>query len=448
MSHGQNRRFPRTAQAMPEARPKIEREKIRHRRPNDLKFDDGDEPVSRQAHRAEEIDHDTYVDAPRYQEAEEDWTVEEDTGQEAAAWNEDPEGDWVLDGDDDGHHDEGVELEEGAHGEFEEEGGVVWEDDAFPADHAEPFDDGPDEMSFGSQSKEFGFAPEVELAGRRDVRPKAPRPAPAPSARAPAQAQRRPQGRQPRPDWNEAPEEPIAQRPRSRKPAFEPRQPPAGPAHADSKRFSRTRATLGAPATIAGMPDEEVLEQPRSSPRQRRRQAQPAPAPPKAAGRRGTGRHGRTRGRGLIAIVLLVLLAGAGWFTYQSTGPDGAQSLLDRLSALIPLPGSSRTAADTSFGSDDGNETGAISAEEALSNLEQRIQQQDAGQAAPAADPDGPPIPQFKPLPGATRSISVGTPVGAIDDTQFAASDEAGSDDEQTNGLSIFKQLWRYLSPG
>ena len=150
-----------------------------------------------------------------------------------------------------------------------------------------------------------------------------------------------------------------------------------------------------------------------------------------------------------MMIALLVLLAGGGWFAYQSAGPDGAQSLLDRLSALVPLSGSSRTAADSSFGNLDANETGLSSAEQALSNLEQRIRQQDDGQAAaPTTDPDGPPIPQFKPLPGATRSLSVETPAGAIDDARVVASEDAISDSEQANGLSIFKQLWRYLSPG
>ena len=445
MSGGQNRRFPRTARAMPEARPKIEREKIRHRRPNDLRFDDGEGPVSRQTQRAGEVDHDTYVDDPRYQDAEDDWTAEEDDGQEASAWDEEPEGDWVLDGDDDGHHDEGVEVEEGAHGDFEEDGGVVWEDDAYPA---EPIDDSPDEMSFGPQVESSGFAPEVELAARRDVRPKAPRPAPAPRTRVPDQSQRRQKGRQSRSDWGDATDELVAQQPSSRKPVSEHHQHPAGPVHADGKRFSRTRATLGAPAAIAGVADEEVLEQPRFSPPQRRRQAQ-QPAPPSLrAGRRATNRHGKGRGKGLMTIALLVLLAGGGWFAYQSAGPDGAQSLLDRLSSLVSLPGSSRTAADSSFGNLDANETGLSSAEQALSNLEQSIRQQDDGQAAPTTDPDGPPIPQFKPLPGATRSISVETPAGATDDAQVVASEDAISESEQANGLSIFKQLWRYLSPG
>lgn len=223
----------------------------------------------------------------------------------------------------------------------------------------------------------------------------------------------------------------------------------------DGKRFSRTRATLGVPAgATAGAMDEEVLEQPRSSPPQRRRQAQPAPAAPRT-GLRSTVRHGKGRGKGLIAACLLVLLIGIGWFAFQSAGPDGVRSMLDRLSALVPLPGSSRTAADTSFGDRDANEVGSVSAEQALSDLEQRIRQQDTGgQASPATAPappkaDGPPIPQFKPLPGATRSLSVETPASATDEAQLAATEgPVSDDDEQVNGLSIFQQLWRYLSPG
>ncbi len=453
MNGGQNRRFPRTARAMPEARPKIEREKIRHRRPNDLKFDDGEGPVSRPSHLIEDSDQDSYVGDPLYQDAEEDWTVE-GQGSHEAAWGDEPEDDWVLNGDDAGHQDEGVEVfdagEEDYQGGFAEESGVVWEEETLSA---EPFDNSPDELSFGAQGEEQSLGPEVELAGLRDVRPKAPRPAPAPRTRAPARppqkGQRRPQGRQRPPSWDGSDEQ-AAQQPSYGEPAFEPGQRQAGPAHADGKRFSRTRATLGVPAgAVGGGLDEELLEQPRSSPPQRRRQAQPAPAPPRAS-RRAAGRHRKTRGKGLMAVGFLILLATGGWFAYQS---DSALSLVDRLSAFIPLPGSSRTAADTSFGNRNVDEAGQVSPEQALSDLEKRIRQQSNGQVSPATDPatigpDGPPIPQFKPLPGATRSLSSGTSIGAVDNAQLAANQDTASDSEPADGLSIFEQLWRYLSPG
>ncbi len=446
---------------MPEARPKIEREKIRKRRPNDLLFDEGEAPVARQPHLIDDVDQGDHGDAPQFQDdtpregTEEDWTVERGSSEEAIAWDHEPEEDWVLEGDDGGHREDAVESFEGdeeALGDFEEESGVVWEDDGLPNEYV---DDSPDELSFGSESESFGTAPEVELAGRRDVRPKAPRPAPPPGTSAPAQPQRqqpppqeRTRERQPRPD-RDASGEALAPRSGFRKPELESRAPPNGPAQSDSKRFSRTRATLGVPAgVVVGASDEEVLEQPRSGPTQRRRQAQPAPALPRA-GRRNIVRHGKRGGKGLIMAGLLMLLAGSGWFAYQSIGPDGFGSMLDRVSALIPLSGSSRTAADTSFGGREASEPGSVSAEKALSDLEQRIRQQDAREeASPAAGVDGPPIPKFKPSPGSTRSLSTATPGDATDEAQLAANEGAGADDEQVNGLSIFQQLWRYLSPG
>lgn len=462
MNGGQNRRFPRTARAMPEARPKIEREKIRRPRTNDLLFDEGDAPGTRQSHLTDNVEQGTPIDDSRYEDTGEDWTAEESESEEASvAWDHDPEDDWVLDGDDRGRADDAVEVFEGGedvHDDFEDESGVVWEDEALPEEHP---GDSPDELSFGSPSESENFAPEVELAGRRDVRPKAPRPIQEePRTRGPGQQQRqqrppqgRPQVRQPQPDWDDS-NEPIASQHGFRKPAFEARQRPTGPTQADDAQFSRTRATVGGAAgALVGGPDEEVLEQPRSNPPQRRRQAQPAPAQRRPApasprsGKRNASRSGKAPpSKGLIAAVLLVLIAGIGWFAYQSAGPDGVRSMLDRLSALVPLPGSSRTAADTSFGGQDTNDTGAVSAEQAISNLEQRLRQQESGQAAPAARP---PIPQFKPLPGATRSLSVTAPTETTDDAQLAATNQdAASGDEQINGLSIFEKLWSYLSPG
>ncbi|MEM8952219.1 MAG: hypothetical protein AAGA21_04535 [Pseudomonadota bacterium] len=456
MSGSPNRRFPRTARAMPEARPKIEREKIRHRRPNDLMFDDGQAPVSREQHLTDDFDQEAFREQPDYQDeirfddpgqqyddTSEDWTIEEGETEEAVAWDHEPEDDWVLDRDD------GEPQAGSVEDAYEEETGVVWEDDAYSA---EPGNDHPDEVMFGSQSQDYGFAPEVELAGRRDVRPKAPRP-PQPHRTSgsgqPQRRQRQTETRQPQARWegSEAP------RPGSRQTGFQARKRPVAAAEPEDGRFSRTRATLGAPAAaLAGGLDDEVLERPRSDVPQRRRQAQSAPRPapqPSRGGRRSGRRPGKAGGKGLIAAVALVLLLGVGWFGYQSAGPGGVQSVLDRLSTIIPLPGSSRTAADTSFGDRQTPETGAASAEQALSDLEERVRQQNAG--GPVLSPpreDGPPIPQFKPLPGATRSLSAPASDSAGDEAQLAANEGVASDEEQTNGLSIFKQLWQYLSPG
>ena len=255
--------------------------------------------------------------------------IEEGEAEETVAWDHEPEDDWVLDRDD-GEQRGGTVEDVYEEEVYEEEGGVVWEDDAYPAEYS---DDNPDEVMFGSQSQDVNLGPqdvnlgpEVELAGRRDVRPKAPRPPQPKRTRGSAQPQRRqrqPQARQPQARWEDS----EAPRPGSRQPAFQARQRPVAPAEPEDRRFSRTRATLGGPAAgLTAGPDEEVLEQPRSSAPQRRRQAQSAPRlapkPPKSS-RRSSGRPGKARGKGLIAAGALVLLVGIGWFGYQSTGPGG-----------------------------------------------------------------------------------------------------------------------------
>lgn len=158
-------------------------------------------------------------------------------------------------------------------------------------------------------------------------------------------------------------------------------------------------------------------------------------------------RKGQTKG--LIAVLLLVLLAGGGWYGYRTIGPEGVQPMIDRLTTLIPLPGMSRTASDTSFG--DVNSPGALSAEQALSNLEERTGQQNGGDAPEGAidpatlDAGGPPIPVFKPSPlGTTRSLSAGTPIGSTDQAQLATNGSG----EDGGEPSIFLQLWQFLRPG
>lgn len=469
MSAGPNRRFPRTARAMPEARATIERDKIRHRRPNDLMFDDAETPPTRRSLLTDDFvddrtpGNDAYENGGRDDDVDMGWANEDESSQ-APVWDDESEDDWVLAGDDepDSQTPDSQTIEDDFY--EEDEGGVVWEDEAFP----EP-ENNPDEVTFGQEETTFGFAPEVELAGRRDVRPKPPRPAPPPGqARAPEnRGQRRPTRRQGRPsqqrrDWAEDIDPTIQAHP-AREASFEQpdrpaetfARPPASSPPAGQGRFSRTRAMLGVADDDA---HEEVLQQPRRGPTNRRRQARAAPPPvpsnmPKRD-RYGAIRTGRRHGRGLIAVLLLALLAGGGWFAYQSLGPDGIRQMVDRVTALLPLPQSSRTAADTSFGETETGET--LSADQALADLEQRIKQQEqgaatAGQTPAAADPattsaDGPPIPKFKPLPGQTRSLSADA-TSSTDGAQVAANDgETGEDD--VGAFTIFERLWRYINPG
>lgn len=447
MSGARNRRFPRTAGAVPEVAPKIEREKIRHPQPKDLLLDAGEPGPSRQVSMAEHADgtiyavgNDAYVD-----EADLDWTPQDDASAEASDWDYEPEDDWTLDGDDQSSS-TGYEETVVDHGG--EESGVVWEDDAYD-DHF--IEDDPDEVTFGQASEDITLGPEVELAGRRDVRPKPPKPAPAPRARTPKQQTPRqrqrtmaPQpGRQPRTQGGDAlAPPPMAGGFARRMEQQRQRPPPVAEADAqpvDNGRFSRTRATLGVTEDAS---DTEVLQPSRGGPTPRRRQAHPKPATPRSTGRRASRpRRGGARRKGLMKIAsVLVLLVGGGWFAYQAMGSEGVQPMIDRVTSLLPLPlpGAGRTADDTSF----GNQVGTVSPEQAISDLEQRLRQQQGDAAASAAD--GPPIPKFKPLPGTTRSLAVGGPADAADESQLAAN--GGEDDG--GEPSIFEQIWRYLSPG
>ncbi|MDH3661801.1 MAG: nucleolar 14 family protein [Alphaproteobacteria bacterium] len=454
MSGGATRRFPRTAQAIPEARPTIEREKIKHRRPNDHLFDDQRASFTPPSIATDDVDDLGYADDGFHDDGEADWTDPEEDDPETSAWDEEFEDDWALEGDDD----RGIQaLQDDVYDDGVDESGVVWEDDDY-SDQA-PVDDlqidDPDEVAFGAQGAGYGSAaPEMELAGRRDVRPKPPRPALPPNAPTPRQPRRmqRLRGQQPKPrsrrseiDWS-ASDEPDLIEPAANEPSLGSGRRsvrPVGAAHsasppAENSRFSRTRATL-APT---GGSDETVLQPSRRAPPQRRRKA---PASPRLD-QTFAARYARRRRNGLIAIVLVALLAVGGWFGYQAIGPDGIKPTIDRLTALIPLPSSSRTAADTPFGGQGSAES--VAAEQALSDLEERVRQQDGGGLAPAqtaspADPatarsDGPPIPQFKPPLGATRSLSGKVPANGVDET---ANGETGEP-------SIFDQLRRFFSSG
>ena len=333
------------------------------------------------------------------------------------------------------------------HVDEDEESGVVWEDDVY--DDQEYIDD-PDEFAFGEERETLSDAPEVELAAPRDVRPKAPRPAPKPRPKAPPKkAERPPKPRPPapEPDWEAEDRQSIhepSQRlasigsttPESAPLPAEPQPQPIAAAHAD--RFSRTRATMGTtPVALTVDDNEHVLQRPRGEHAQRRRHAPPGLAPMPRSGRQRASRHGRGRSRGLLVAVVLILLVGGGWFASQALGPDGLQPIIDRLAAIMPFPNSTRTAADTSFG-DPGAST-TVPAEQALSDLEARVREEIDAAAIELPRTEGPPIPQFKPLPG--------DPAPTTNTEQVAASDDS-TGNEQATPPSIFEQLWRYINPG
>lgn len=416
MKGGPNRRVPRHAGAPPSGRPTIEREKIRHRRPNDLAFDDDDEPPQRQ-----------YPDEPSYAEqsyhdvADEDWTAS-DQAYEDSSWDDDTSDDWALDN---------VELADDS-AEFDRDGGVIWADEPTAPDDRIP-------GAFERDQDGDEFAPEVELAGRRDVRPRPPKPPP--RQRAPHQSQRQ-HGR-----VRQAP--PVLDDDVDYPQDLERDQ--GGFSHQPSEdrgRFARTRATInGEAAALETDAGEEVLRpKNRHAPSpSRRRQAHPTKkAPPGPLMRIPTRKERRFR-KPLLILVLLALVGAGMWFAYQKWGLDGFGPMINRLTEVINLPGSERTAADTSFNDQ-------LPPEEALAELS-RATKQGNGQATatpPAAleiDPatvvkDGPPLPKFKPLDvGATRSISG----RELTDLQAADGERTG---EEGPSQSVFERIWNYLNPG
>jgi len=442
MNGGRSRRFSRTTKAAPQPQPKIEREKIRHRRPNDLLTDDNQAQVSRQTLVTEEPDGTVYEDGPYYDDDDsadetsatpvtyDEVDTQEDDEPEAEGWDDEPEGDWVLDTDqDDGDYDHA-----------EEESGVVWEDEGLDD---EDIIAAPDEVAFDNQQPTMSDDPEFELAGRRDVRPKPPKPphSPKPRSTAPTtKPQRRAQNQQrpPRePDWDAESQPGLREHPQDGI-AFETdlqslAPPPVSsgrPSRSGGERFSRTRATVGTAAGHRGSAGEKQVLQPArgKGATNRRRQAQPAAAAARPQtvrlepSRQRKRRGGWRLGTGVLLILLVVV---GGLFAFQSTSPEGIQPLIDRVTAFIPLPGSPRTAADTSFG--EGSEpvttpeSGATTPAPVASNP-----------VAPTTD--GPPIPQFKPSPD--------DPGPAIETDQLAADEENAGDD------SVLQQILRYINPG
>ncbi len=435
MNAGPQRRFPRTsARTTSQADVTIERDKIRHRRPNDLLFDEGEAPEERSTSFQE---HGGDV----FEETSADWSDENEDYGDEPAWEDEPEDSW----------DEEVFDREGAPGHVEDEGGIIWERDASPPD-----DTG--DITFDAQQDQDDWAPEVELAGRRDIRPKPPRPAPQPHPG----ASRRPT-RQGPVERRHAPEQPRGH-PRRRQvglaepeedagaiagpSAFAPAAAVAGtaePPPPGGGRFARTRATID--SGQAGPPGSgRALDQQRRSPSSRRRKATQTNFTPPLIARE----HSTRRNRKLAAIAGVLVIAVGGWFAYPLLNTGGIDPMIDRLIQLLPLPGSGRTASDTSF--NEPLPPDSAEAERALTELERQVQsqEQEGGVAAKpeAIDPAtigtlGPPIPELKPVTGATRSLSAEPTAVENDSTELATSEGGDGDD-----ASVFERLWRYLSPG
>ena len=89
MSGDAKRRFPRTAGAMPQAGPTIEREKIRRRHPNDMVLDDGAEPVEAYDELTDEAEDGFIIG-----DEEEYWDQGEADYADEPAWDDEPDDEW------------------------------------------------------------------------------------------------------------------------------------------------------------------------------------------------------------------------------------------------------------------------------------------------------------------------------------------------------------------
>jgi hypothetical protein len=470
-----------------EAEPKIEREKIRRPPSDDPRFTGAEAPKRSSVQSARppaDVDDET---GDYYDSAHEDWTVESGA---SSTWDDDPEADWVLDpGLDDTPEELVDEGDVDDYVEEEDDAGVVWEDDDLPDQMTL---DGADQMivedendiTFDDYDTGFGTTPEVELAGRRDVSPRAPRPVPAARA-APARPatprrtarqqqpqqppsqqrsgqQRKPRqqqqtARQPLGQWEAprqaverteaprlAPLEPTpkpaptstarpAPRPVEVEPVDAPRRPPAGGARSSTRPHAAARGP--AEALIIGDAPGQALPQASGggAGRRRRQSAQRSALAFPPSPRQSSGR-GRRSNKGLLPLIAVVLIGIAGWFGYQRIDPATIQPTLDRIISYLPFPASTRTAEDSSFGGDEALEN--LTAEQALSYLEDRALSQNGAQTG-APQTNGPPIPKFKPLAGETPPEPVTRSAAGPDKADNAAQD-----------ASIIEQIIRYINPG
>jgi hypothetical protein len=457
-----------------EPEPKIEREKIRRPPAPDSRFAAA-EPSSESAFQPEppstggpsDIDDGSHSD----------WTLER---RELSAWDDESESHWVLEPDVDDEPEDFVDEEDEAESYIEDDAGIVWENDDRPDEMAL---DSPDQMvieddiTFDDYDAGFGATPEVELAGRRDVSPRAPRPVPSPRAanarqatpprtsRQPAQKQGHQQvkkqhnprqqktARQSLAPWEASqqlgdqaesselrPLEPVSKpeavsstRSVEAELGNRPRSQPAGinrPPVRGAKPRGRAEALI-----IGDAPAQQPLPPPAGGAGRRRRQAGQKPRlaiPP--SGRRSSGRRKRS-GNGLFSLIAVVLVGVVGWFGYQQIDPAAIQPTIDRITAILPFPSSTRTAEDSSFEGQQALQD--LTAEQALSYLEDRALSQNGAAPTSGEQTTGPPIPKFKPLTDDRASSRSAQPATG-----------SNNDDDGTQDASIIKQIIRYINPG
>lgn len=429
MSGGPRSRFPRTTGSVSADRLTIEREKIRHRRPDDMRVHGPHEaPPS-----ADPMSSQDWPDDEGYDDAQSPWSEDNDEWpdqkeslpHEGQDWDEGSDDEWVFDD---------PATEDPTADRLSEDAGITWEEDGddIQIGASNVYDDFDDAASLG---------PEVELAGRRDVRPRPPKP-------------RSTQARRQRPvddgrvhARSRTSEDYIDGDVAPGRPPSPVRQPAAKPSRG---RFARTQATIEIdsdqpPAATPRIPSLQTNHRPPS----RRRQPQPA-APPPRIQQRGLGR------RPLMTLVILALIVTGGWLTFQSLGEGGIAGLIKGWSESLGASGSGRTASDTPFGSSPPPDEGLAdltreqgTTEFLPSGTENGTNSQTGGPLSLPRDPvisgtDGPPIPQFKPRNDAAGLT--GAPNSSVQVQQLDVEDLAGkSDDDATDGPSAMQKIWGYL---
>lgn len=361
----------------------IEREKIRHRRPDDMRHHDhGDEYYADEDELAQHPDTDTDEASATWSDEEEGWPDEvEVIADEQQGWDNEADDEWVFDE---------------SHGNpVEDDSGVVWEEEdiAFGSPNTSDYKD-PD-----------SYGPEVELAGRRDTRPRPPKRASAP-----------------RPDREAAPRQRMDINERQFSP---PRTPGPAAAKPPPNRFARTqRATMEiiddrpAPPSQASAPS---MQNRRASSRRLNVPPPPTSQAPKAL----------TVRIPFGKILVVACLVFGGWMTYQGLGTSGPGEIMTRVAEMMGLSSSGRSAADTSFGT-----PSSTSPEEALANL--------TGASNANNVPD-----TLSPNDASARSGSGPSGTNQPPFPKFKPRDEDGQAEIQaSNGgtsPSIFERLWSYF---
>ncbi len=359
----------------------------------DRSFSEDPDPFQYEVEDDEEI-----LSSPSDQEDQ--WSEqEENVPDERQGWDDDPDGEWVFD-------DPATDAPP-----QDQDSGIVWggdEDiqiDAPQASHEAPVYDDEDR-----------FAPEVELAGRRDVRPRPPKPVPAKAKRAQPGGDR-PAGPRTRSGVGGLQELDVE---------LDSALPLAKPTLVQRAqgRFARTQATLETRPEMPGPLQNQAksLQREGRGAASRRRQARPATALPQ---RQQRSRWGRT----FLMLAMLALLSTAGWFTYQERGALLPEGMISGLIETLGLSGASRSTDDTSFGSTvPGDQPGSADGGSILdiftSGAESDINAEELTPLDPGSNPaptgtngagtGGAPIPKFKPRDdgetgalGAPRSINV-----------------------------------------